>query len=174
MADGAVWSHPVSAISSLPFGGDPGLGAVRAVSAARCSPTSVGEPSVDTSNPKRPSAGVLSSFVFLDTTGTPTGNGEKQIGRAYGAPRQPSTLPGYINVHVPHGVRVLRTTSEKSIDGNRVEYDLVLKLTGKALLDRSKLIDEVKESSFHISGFPRLLIFFDMVSRFADLGYESQ
>ena len=25
--------------------------------------------------------------------GTPTGNGEKQIGRAYGAPRQPSALP---------------------------------------------------------------------------------
>ena len=25
--------------------------------------------------------------------GTPTENGEKQIGRAYGAPRQPSTLP---------------------------------------------------------------------------------
>ena len=30
---------------------------------------------------------------FLRST-TPTGNGEKQIGRAYGAPRQPSTLPG--------------------------------------------------------------------------------
>ena len=44
--------------------------AVQAVSAALCSPTSAGEPSVDTSNPKRPSARVLSSFVFLDTTGT--------------------------------------------------------------------------------------------------------
>ena len=30
---------------------------------------SIGEPSVDTSNPKRPGAPVLSSFVFLDTTG---------------------------------------------------------------------------------------------------------
>ena len=39
VADGAVWSHPVSAISSLPFGRDPGPRAVRAVSAARCSPT---------------------------------------------------------------------------------------------------------------------------------------
>ena len=29
VADGGVWSHPVSAISSLPFGGDPGPGAVR-------------------------------------------------------------------------------------------------------------------------------------------------
>ena len=31
-------------------------------------PTSDGEPSVDTSNPKRPGARVLSSFVLLDTT----------------------------------------------------------------------------------------------------------
>ena len=68
VADGGVWSHPVSAINSLPFGGDPGPGAVRAVSAARCSPTYAGEPSVDTSNPKRTGARVLSSFVFLDTT----------------------------------------------------------------------------------------------------------
>ena len=30
---------------------------------------------------------------YFDLTGTPTGNGEKQIGRAYGAPCQPSTLP---------------------------------------------------------------------------------
>ena len=30
---------------------------------------------------------------YFDLTGTPTGNGEKQIGHAYGAPCQPSTLP---------------------------------------------------------------------------------
>ena len=32
---------------------------------------------------------------YFDLTGTPTGNGEKQIGRAYGAPCQPSTLPRF-------------------------------------------------------------------------------
>ena len=36
--------------------------------------------------------------MFLDRTGTPKGNGEKQIGRAYGAPRQPSTLPGSLAI----------------------------------------------------------------------------
>ena len=35
---------------------------------------------------------------FLRGT-TPTGNGEKQIGRAYGAPRQPSTLPGFLRFY---------------------------------------------------------------------------
>ena len=56
-------------------------------------PQTWGSPRVDDDR-NGPGAPVLSSFVFLDRTGTPTGNGEKQIGRAYGAPRQPSTLPG--------------------------------------------------------------------------------
>ena len=41
------------------------------------------QPSVDASNPKRPGAPVLSSFVFLDTTGA----GRPETNQVRGAPR---------------------------------------------------------------------------------------